>query len=40
MDSAGESIITEVNIADDWVADVFMDLAVFELCADRAGRGR
>ncbi len=40
-DSAGESIMTEVNIAEDCVMDVGADdVVVFELCADRAGVGR
>ena len=40
MDNAGESIITDVNIADDCVPDVRPDDAVFELCVDRGGVAR
>ncbi len=41
MDSAGDSMMTDVNIAEDCVTDVGAeDVAVFELCVDRAGVGR
>ena len=41
MESAGESMMTDVNMAEDCVTDVGAeDVAVFELCADRAGVGR
>ena len=34
-------MITDVNIAEDWVMDVGAeDVAVFELCADFGGAGR
>lgn len=40
-DNAGDSMMTEVNIAEDCVMDVGADdVAVFELCAERAGVGR
>ncbi len=41
MDNAGDSMMTDVNIAEDCVTDVGAeDVAVFELCVDRAGVGR
>ena len=41
MVSAGESMMTDVNMADDCVMDVGAeDVAVLELCAERGGLGR
>ena len=41
MDSAGESMMTDVNMAEDCVMEVGAeDVAVFELWAERAGVGR
>ena len=41
IDSAGESMMTDVNWAEDIVIDVGAEeVVVFELCAERAGVGR
>ena len=41
MDNAGESMMTDVNMADDCVMDVGAEeVAVFELCTERDGVGR
>ena len=41
MDNAGESMMTDVNMAEDCVMDVGAEeVAVFELCTERDGVGR